>query len=120
MRMPACKSFQSQAWTNFEKNRLRILQQLFHAVGETDSLPNVPGPILRIGSFFIGDPRSAHIRNEWYLRRVELDTVNEFEEWSERRFHHAGMKRMRSAESLAGCAFCGQLLFELFYCFISA
>src|SRR5262245_13850618 len=84
---------QRVAWTNFEQDSVRVLEQASEAICEADRLPDVHGPIRHVASFARRDPRAADARNVRNLWRSETKVTRTRRELREDRIKHVRMRR---------------------------
>ncbi len=89
------QSGQSLAGPHLEQDIFGILQQLPDAVGETDRLSDVAGPILRRLGFPVGDPAGGHIGDERNDRLSERHSAQKRGERFDDGVHHRRMEGVR-------------------------
>src|SRR5271163_4954443 len=89
---------ESIAGAYFHKNSVAGLERVADALCESNSLTELPGPIIWIGRFGIGNPAPRRARNKRNPRRRQLEPAHEFGELAQDRIHHARMKCMRDPQ----------------------
>src|SRR5277367_1024760 len=86
------------AGTYLHKNSVAGLQRLADTFCESNGLTELPGPIIWIGRFGIGNPAPHRTRDKRNPRRSELEPAHELGEFAQDRIHHARMKCMRDPQ----------------------
>src|SRR5207245_9447359 len=74
--MPAGKGAQCLTWPNLEQYARGLLQQSRESIRKADATAKMLNPIVRVGRFLRGDPRSSTVGYKGNFRSVRRDALH--------------------------------------------